>query len=52
MPECIENMGNKSNARDIMIKAGVPVVPGSKGAIKDEKEVIKNCKRNRISCNG
>lgn len=40
-PDCIENMGNKSNARDIMIKAGVPIVPGSKGAIKDEKELLK-----------
>ena len=40
-PDCIENMGNKSNARDIMIKAGVPVVPGSKGSIKDEKELLK-----------
>jgi acetyl-CoA carboxylase, biotin carboxylase subunit len=40
-PDCIENMGNKSNARDIMIKAGVPVVPGSKGSIEDEKELLK-----------
>lgn len=39
-PDCIENMGNKSNARDIMIKAGVPVVPGSEGSIKDEKELM------------
>ncbi|MCT8977566.1 acetyl-CoA carboxylase biotin carboxylase subunit [Clostridium sp. CX1] len=39
-PECIENMGNKSNAREIMIKAEVPVVPGSKGVIEDEKELI------------
>jgi acetyl-CoA carboxylase, biotin carboxylase subunit len=43
-PDCIENMGNKSNARDIMIKAGVPVVPGSKGSIKDEKELLKVAK--------
>lgn len=40
-PDCIENMGNKSNAREIMIKAGVPVVPGSKGIIKDEKDLLK-----------
>lgn len=39
-PDCIENMGNKSNARDIMIKAGVPVVPGSKGAIEDEEQLL------------
>jgi acetyl-CoA carboxylase, biotin carboxylase subunit len=26
-PECIDSMGNKSNAREIMAKSGVPVVP-------------------------
>ena len=31
--EMIQNMGNKSKAREMMIKAGVPVVPGSKGVI-------------------
>jgi len=31
----IEKMGNKSKAREIMIEAGVPVVPGSKGALKN-----------------
>ena len=30
----IDQMGNKSKAREIMIKAGVPVVPGSNGAVK------------------
>lgn len=30
----IDKMGNKSKAREIMIKAGVPVVPGSNGAVK------------------
>ncbi len=40
-PECIENMGNKSNARDIMTKSGVPVVPGSDGAINDEEELSR-----------
>lgn len=40
-PECIDKMGNKSNARDIMINAGVPVVPGSDGAIKTEDQLIK-----------
>lgn len=29
----IENMGDKSRAREMMIKAGVPVVPGSEGVI-------------------
>lgn len=40
-PECIENMGNKSNARDIMTKSGVPVVPGSDGAVQGEDELIR-----------
>ncbi len=39
--DCIDNMGNKSNARDIMIKAEVPIVPGSKGAITDEKQLLE-----------
>ncbi|MEG0774032.1 acetyl-CoA carboxylase biotin carboxylase subunit [Clostridium sp.] len=37
----IENMGNKSRAKEIMIEAKVPVVPGSKGIVKDEKEAVK-----------
>jgi acetyl-CoA carboxylase biotin carboxylase subunit len=40
-PECIDRMGNKSNARDLMISAGVPVVPGSDGAIKTESQLIR-----------
>lgn len=31
--DMIENMGDKSKAREMMIKAGVPVVPGSEGVI-------------------
>ena len=37
----IDNMGNKSKARDIMIKAGVPVVPGSDGAIISEDDALR-----------
>lgn len=33
--EMIELMGDKSKAREVMIKAGVPVVPGSDGVIED-----------------
>lgn len=39
-PEHIDKMGNKSAARETMIRAGVPVVPGSEGAIYDENEAI------------
>jgi len=34
----IDKMGNKSKAREIMIEAGVPVVPGSEGALKNIEE--------------
>ncbi len=33
--EMIESMGNKSKARKTMIAAGIPVVPGSDGNVKD-----------------
>jgi len=33
--EMIESMGNKSKARKSMIAAGIPVVPGSDGIVKD-----------------
>ena len=31
--ETIDKMGNKSNARELMISAGVPVIPGSDGVV-------------------
>jgi acetyl-CoA carboxylase biotin carboxylase subunit len=34
-PEVMVMMSDKSKAKDVMIEAGVPVVPGSDGAIKD-----------------
>ena len=37
----IELLGNKSNAKEIMKNAGVPVVPGSNGSIKGLKEAWK-----------
>ena len=36
--EVIKLMGNKSNAKEMMAKAGVPVVPGSKGSVKSLNE--------------
>lgn len=36
-PEQIRKMGDKITAKETMIAAGVPVVPGSDGLIKDEK---------------
>lgn len=43
-PETISLMGNKSVAKDVMRKAGVPVVPGSDGPVKDSKEAINIAK--------
>lgn len=34
-PSIIDAMGNKSNAREMMIRAGVPVIPGSDGIIEN-----------------
>jgi acetyl-CoA carboxylase biotin carboxylase subunit len=39
--DAIDRMGNKSLARQTMIEAGVPVVPGSEGIIKDMDEAVE-----------
>ncbi|MBI2280362.1 MAG: acetyl-CoA carboxylase biotin carboxylase subunit [Bacteroidetes bacterium] len=46
-PEMIDAMGDKASAKETMIKAGVPVVPGSPGLLKDladAKSVAKKIK--------
>ena len=40
-PEQMRAMGDKSNARETMRKAGVPVTPGSHGVINSEEEALK-----------
>jgi len=40
-PDQIRKMGDKITAKETMIKAGVPVVPGSDGLLKDVKEGLK-----------
>ncbi|MFZ4426691.1 MAG: acetyl-CoA carboxylase biotin carboxylase subunit [Saprospiraceae bacterium] len=37
-PDQIRKMGDKITAKETMIKAGVPVIPGSEGLIKDIQE--------------
>lgn len=44
-PETIDSMGNKINARKLMIDANVPVIPGSEGEIstlKEAKDIADN----------
>lgn len=43
--EIIQKMGNKSEARATMIKAGVPVVPGTKKPVFDVDTALKEAKK-------
>ena len=43
-PEMINQMGDKSNAKATMIKAGVPCVPGSEGLLESVEQGIKLAK--------
>ena len=47
--EHIRLMGDKITAKDTVKKLGIPVVPGSDGAVKSLDEAKKNCQRNRLS---
>ncbi|MFN5223400.1 MAG: acetyl-CoA carboxylase biotin carboxylase subunit [Bacteroidota bacterium] len=43
-PEMIDSMGDKSNAKDTMKRAGVPTIPGSEGlleSVDEGKEIAK-----------
>ena len=40
-PEMIDGMGDKANAKDTMIKAGVPCIPGSDGLLDTPEDGIK-----------
>ncbi|MEY4254208.1 MAG: hypothetical protein RLZZ566_1678 [Pseudomonadota bacterium] len=40
-PECIRMMGDKVSAKQAMIKAGVPCVPGSEGELPDDPAQIR-----------
>jgi acetyl-CoA carboxylase biotin carboxylase subunit len=39
-PENMKLMGDKAKAKETMVKAGVPVIPGSKGIITSEDEIL------------
>ena len=40
-PETIAALGDKASAREMAMKAGVPVVPGSDGPLADEDEALR-----------
>ena len=40
-PDAIELMGDKAQAKETAARAGVPVIPGSKGTIRSEQEAFK-----------
>jgi len=44
-PEAIKAMGNKAGAKEIMQKAGVPVVPGYQGADQSDAAMLAEAKR-------
>lgn len=44
-PEVIEQMGDKIKARETMIKAGIPVVPGTESSVESEEEALTVIKK-------
>lgn len=43
-PETMALMSDKSKAKDVMVKAGIPVIPGSDGALKGVQEAKERAK--------
>ncbi len=41
----IQQLGSKALARDTMVQAGVPVIPGSEGAVKDNEQAWRLAER-------
>ncbi|UPJ49461.1 acetyl-CoA carboxylase biotin carboxylase subunit [Bradyrhizobium sp. 200] len=44
-PEAIRAMGNKAGAKDIMAKAGVPIVPGYQGADQSDAVMLAEARK-------
>ncbi|MFH1045969.1 MAG: acetyl-CoA carboxylase biotin carboxylase subunit [Candidatus Omnitrophota bacterium] len=44
-PEPMRLMGDKMRAKDTMRKAGIPVVPGSEGIVKNKEEALRIVKK-------
>jgi len=43
--EAIQNFGDKARAREMAVKAKVPVIPGSDGTVDNEKEALEVAKK-------
>ena len=43
-PDMIDKMGDKASARETMMAAGVPCIPGSDGLLKDYADCLKTAK--------
>lgn len=43
--ESIETFGLKHTARELAVKAGVPIVPGTKDLVQSEDEAVEACKK-------
>ncbi len=39
-PDAIDNMGNKTKAREAMLAAGIPIIPGSDGALENIDQAL------------
>ena len=48
--EMINSMGDKITAKETMIKAGVPVVPGGEGLLESVEHAKNAYKRSRLPC--
>lgn len=44
-PSAIELMGDKARAKETAAKAGVPVIPGSKGVVQSEQDAFKTASK-------
>lgn len=44
-PESVRLMGDKSLARETIRKAGIPLIPGSRGVIQNQEDALRTAKR-------
>jgi acetyl-CoA carboxylase biotin carboxylase subunit len=44
-PNVIRLMGDKARARETMLGAGVPIMPGSRGVLQDDEDALRHAER-------